>query len=69
LVAALAGLPIGLMTATMEYGLAAAACVASTAAEVLAVCRSREPAVADESRGDGADVIVLRGEDATGRRT
>jgi hypothetical protein len=67
LIAALAGLPVGLMTVTMEYGLAAVACVASTAAEVTAVCRSR--ASADELRSDDAEVIVLRGDGATGRRT
>ncbi len=69
LVAALAGLPVGLITVTFEYGLAALACVASTAAEVIAVYRSRVPAVADNPTGDGADVIVLRGEGVTGRRT
>jgi len=69
LIAALAGLPVGLMTATIEYGLAAVACVASTAAQVIAVCRSRGPAVAPEAGGDDADVIVLRGDGTPGRRT
>lgn len=67
LLTAITGLPIGLLTATMEYGLAAVACVASTAAELVAVCRTHASSTDGESV-DKAEVIVLRGGGATGRR-
>jgi hypothetical protein len=69
LVTALSGLPIGLLTATLEYGLAAVACVASTAAELLAVYRSHVHAGPIERSSDNvADVIELRRDGASGPR-
>lgn len=61
LITALAGLPIGLLTVTFEYGLATVGCVASTAAELLAVYKLHAPPAAVDrcSDDDVADVIML----------
>lgn len=69
LITALAGLPVGLFTVTMEYGLATVACVASTTAELVAVCKSHASAGVDAGGSEHAEVIVLRGGGVTGRRT
>lgn len=59
-ITAVTGLPIGLFTATMEYGLATLACVASTVAELHAVYRAQVSKV-EGAHVDQADVIPLRG--------
>ena len=69
LVTALAGLPVGLMTVTMEYGLATAACLASTAAELVAVYRAHRPRRVVADSGGSADVITLYGNRISEPRT